>query len=67
MHAVGVGVFIAISSDMICSWEPSLQTDCELLWVKINVVGCKTLYICAFYNPDEGDALSLENFESSLK
>ena len=27
----------------------------------------KTLYICAFYNPNEGDAISLENFERSLQ
>ena len=47
--------------------EPSLETDCELLWVKVNIVGCKTLYICAFYNPDKGDALSLKNFKGSLE
>ena len=26
-----------------------------------------TLYVCTFYNPDEGDAISLENFERSLQ
>ena len=30
-------------------------------------MGCKTLYVCAFYNPDEGDAISLKNFERSLQ
>ena len=36
VHAAGGGVLIAISSEMICSRELSLATDCELLWVKIN-------------------------------
>ena len=27
----------------------------------------KTLYACTFYNRDEGDAISLENFERSLQ
>ena len=40
---------------------------CEILWVKINMVGCKTLYVCAFYNLDEGDAISLKIFERSLQ
>ena len=29
--------------------------------------GLKTLYVCAIYNRDEGDAISLENFERSLQ
>ena len=30
------------------------------------MVGCKTLYVCAFYNLDERDAISLKIFERSL-
>ena len=33
----------------------------------VHVVGCKTLYVCTFYNLDEGDAISVENFERSLQ
>ena len=44
-----------------------METECEIFWVKINIVGCKTLCVCAFYNPDEGDAISLKNFERSLQ
>ena len=29
----------------------------------VQVIGCKTLYVCAFYNLNEGDARCLENFE----
>ena len=36
--------------------EYTLETECER--------PCK-LYVCAFHNPNEGDALSLENFERS--
>ena len=30
-------------------------------------MGCKTLLVCAFYDLNEGDAISLENFERSLQ
>ena len=30
-------------------------------------MGCKTLCVCTFYNPNEGDAISLKNFERSLQ
>ena len=33
----------------------------------MNIVGCKNFYVCAFYNPDEGDTISLKNFERSLQ
>ena len=42
----------------------------EILWDQhaySTCSGLKTLYVCNFYNPDEGDATSLENFERSLQ
>ena len=67
-----VGAFPAVFNSRFhfFPWEYTLETECEILWVDINivlVVGCKTLYVCAFYNLDEGDAISLENFERSLQ
>ena len=67
VSTLGGGVFIAVSSKLSSSREPSLETECEILWVKVKVTGCKSLYICAFYNPDESNASSLENFEISLQ
>ena len=57
-HSSGGEVFIAVSNEYICTQDPELETDCEIIWVKLNIVGCKTLYICAYYNPNEGDEAS---------
>ena len=67
IHLTGNGVFIAVSSDLIIMLrESTLETECEIFWVKINIVGSKTLYVCAFYCLDEGDAISLKNFDRSM-
>ena len=50
--------------------ESTLETKCKILWDQhaySTCSGLKTLYVCTFYNPDEGDAISLENFERSLQ
>ena len=66
-HTKGGGVFIAVSSDLVCSREYKLETDCEILWVKICIAGCKSLHICAYYNPHEENELSLANFVKSVQ
>ena len=66
-QTLGGGVFIAVSNDYICTRVPELETNCEIIWVKFNIVGCKTLYICAYYNPSEGDEVSLSNFDMSIR
>ena len=47
----GGGVFVAVRRDYISSSVPDLDTDCEIKWVKIEIVGCKTLHICSYYSP----------------
>jgi len=66
-HTLGGGVFIAVSNDYVCTRVPELVTNCEIIWVKLNIVGFKTLYICAYYNPIEGDEVSLSNFDMSIR
>ncbi|MCG7878228.1 MAG: endonuclease/exonuclease/phosphatase family protein, partial [Candidatus Thiodiazotropha endolucinida] len=63
----GGGVIIAAKDDFICSEVPELQTQCEIAWMKIEIVGCKPLYVCGYYKPQEGDAVSLNGFEESLR
>ena len=44
-------------------WESTLETKCEILWDQhaySTCSGLKTLYVCTFYNPDEGDTISVE-------
>lgn len=45
---------------------PELQTDCEVIWTEINVVNCKTLYICSFYNTKTSDEESIKQFGESV-
>ena len=42
---------------------PELETDFELVWVKLQIVACKTLYLGSFYQPPE----YLDQLNSSLK
>ena len=60
------GVFILAKKDLIMSRATELETDCELLWCKIDLCGSKTLYVGAYYRPHEGDELSLQQLETSL-
>ena len=44
-----------------------LQSDCELLWVQIDLTGAKSLHIGAFYRPPDSDVTTLENLNQSLQ
>ena len=63
----GGGVIIAAQDDYICSEVTELHTQCEIAWMKMEIDGCKPLYICGYYKPNEGDSGSLEQFEGSLR
>ena len=45
---------------------PDLDTDCEIKWVKIEIVGCKTLHICSYYHPHLHDEESLNKLIESF-
>ena len=62
----GGGVFIAVNTDIIALREIELETDCELIWVKITIAGCKALHVCCYYRPDVNDEHSLDQFEIAL-
>ena len=47
--AGGGGVFVAVHSKYIASHESSFDSDCEILWVKLNIQGSKPLYIGCYY------------------
>ena len=63
----GGGVVIAAKDEYICSEVAELYTKCEITWVRLEIAGCKPLYICGYYKPSEGDSISLEQFEESLR
>ena len=60
------GVLTAVHSEIVSSACPDLDTDCELLWVQIDLTGAKSLYIGAFYRPPDSDVTTLENLDQSL-
>ena len=49
------GVFVLVVDTLICSEQPQLRSECEITWVKLEVVGTQPLYLAAFYKPKEDD------------
>ena len=54
-------------ADLICTEQPQFKTNCELLWVKLEVTGVQPLFICAFYNPKEGNLEDLLELRRSIE
>ena len=41
-----------VRADIVCTEQPQFKTNCEVLWVKIEVTGVHPLFVCAFYSPE---------------
>ena len=63
----GGGVLIAIFNDILSTPVPELQTDCEIVWAKISLVGRKDMYIASYYNPKTSNEGSLDELGLSLE
>lgn len=63
----GGGVLTAVREEYSSEEVPELQTDCEIIWTKINLKDTRNLYICSFYNPKTSDEHSLAQFEEALQ
>jgi hypothetical protein len=63
----GGEVLIAISNDILSTPVPELQTDCEIVWAKISLVGRKDMYIASYYNPTTSNEDSLDELGLSLE
>lgn len=55
----GGGVFILVCKQFIVFRVFELEIDCELLWVKVVLYGCKVLYVGVYYKLEEVDEQSL--------
>ena len=42
-----------------------LETNCEILWIKLKSKDSKDLFLCSYYRPDTGDLESYAQFELS--
>ena len=51
---------------MICTEQPQFQTNCEILWVKVEITGNRPLFISAYYRRVEDDLESLREFQDSV-
>ena len=63
----GGGVLITVSNDILSTPVPELQTDCEMVWVKISLVGRKDMYIASSYNRKTSNEGSLDELGLSLE
>ena len=65
--AGGGGVFIAVHSKYITSHESSFDSDCRILWVKLNIQGSKPLYIGCYYRPTDRNIDNVHKLGVSLE
>ena len=61
------GVFLAISIDILSLEQPELDTDCEIIWAKVDIIGVKSIYIGAYYKSQENDIESINELSRSLQ
>jgi len=45
----GGGIFILVKNNLLPTEQKNLNTDCEIIWIKIQVSGTKPLYIASYY------------------
>ena len=43
------------------------KADCEIVWIKVELLGIGPLFIAAYYRPNEGDFFSDEEFRRFLE
>ena len=49
-----------------CYRTETAQINCELIWVKIDMVTTKPIYVAEYYRPKEGDTESIAELRRSL-
>ena len=62
----GGGTFVLIKDDIIGVRQVHLETNCEICWLKFDLVGTKAVYVGSFYRPNEHDKQSVDELELSL-
>ena len=63
----GGGTFVLLKDDIMGVRQTELETDCEIVWTKFDIVGCKSVYVASYYRPHENDRHSLDEFQKSLE
>ena len=60
------GVFIAAHSKYLATCESSFDSDCEIVWMKMNIQGVKPLNISCYYRPSDSNASNVYELSNSL-
>ena len=63
----GGGTFVLVKDDIIAVRQTELETDCEVVWTKLELAGCRSVYVAAFYRPHEIDSHTLDELQKSLE
>ena len=63
----GGGVFVAVRKDLKSSRQIEIETDCEIVWVKLEIPNCPNVYICSYYRPNVSDTDSNIALTTSLE
>jgi hypothetical protein len=62
----GGGILIAVKDIFIVTPVPELQTDCKIVWCKLELVGHNTVYLSCFSNPTTSNGNGYLEFEKSI-
>ena len=61
------GVLIALKNDLVCVQLPDLDSNCEVIWAQVQLVGSKILTVGSFYRPPNmKDIRYLNELQESL-
>jgi hypothetical protein len=63
----GGGVLIAVNNNYIATATPELQSECEIVWCKLELVGHKDIYHCSYYNPRTSNEENINQLGKSLE
>ena len=64
--ARGGGVFIAVRQHYDMTLLPDLETNCEILWAKVQISASKSLTLGCFYRPPDSKISTSEELVKSL-
>lgn len=62
----GRGVIIATKSTYKCDEVPEIDTNCELIWIKLQSPRNKTIYVGAYHRWHVSDESSIHEADASL-
>ena len=62
----GGGIFIAIHNTILATHQPKLDSNSEAIWVKLEFVKQKPLYLASVYRPPGSQEGALNKLENSF-